>query len=159
MVADFVPVGKPARDMSCSRIVSGDGLRVGEFAGENHLLHLNPRKPLASHVLFLVLAVRSAFGEFGCQHHPAALTTHAGSNVEPSEHHHGTGGQSGLLAQFTCRQLDGFKIGQPRCGALGELPAPFAHGVAVLFDEPQPIAVRGDDQRVGRLVDHAVHPE
>ena len=41
-------------------------------------------------------------------------------------------------------------------GACRELPAAAADGVAELLDEVQPVAVAGDDQRVGGLVDDAV---
>ena len=47
-------------------------------------------------------------------------------------------------------------VGAVGRGALRELPAPQAQGVAVLLDQGELVAVEGDDEGVVGLVDHAV---
>ena len=108
------------------------------------------------HVLFGVLAVVVALGDAGGDEHPAALAAHARRDVEQPDRDHRLGAQPGLLAQFAVGQLGGLEVGPARRGALRELPAPQAERIPELLDEPEPVAVARDDQRIRRLVDDAV---
>ena len=113
-------------------------------------------EPGRPHVLLGVLALRRALGQLGGQPHRAQLAGHAGGHVQVPDQLHPPGDQPGLLLQLAHRELGRVLGGAFRRGAGRELPAPLADRVAELLDQVQPIAVARDDQRVGRLVDHAV---
>ena len=85
-----------------------------------------------------------------------ALARHARRDIEEPDALDAAGDQPRLLPQLADGQRGGVDVGPLGGGAGRELPAAAADGVAELLDEVQPVAVAGDDQRVGGLVDDPV---
>ena len=84
-----------------------------------------------------------------------ALAAEAVGDPHPRQLGHAAGEEAGLFAQLTAREFFGVvDLGFP--STLRQLERALADGVAVLFDEPDVIAVDGKDGGAVILVDDAI---
>ena len=119
-----------------------DGAGVADLAGVYLLFEFGDGEADDLHVSLFVVAFVQAGGEFFGDEDVLALARE-------------TGEEAGLCAQLAARELFGIvAFGFP--STLRQLERALADGVAVLFDEPDVIAVDGKDGGAVILVDDAI---
>jgi hypothetical protein len=133
----------------------GYGADVADLAGAEFFFEVRDGEADDFHVGFFVVAIVGAVGELFGNEDVLALTGEAVGDPHPGEFGHAAGEEAGLFAQLAAREFFGIvDFGFP--STLRQLERALADGVAVLFDEPDVIAVDGQDGSAVVFVDDAI---
>ena len=133
----------------------GYGADVADVAGTQFFFEVRDGEADDLHVGFFVVALVRAGGEFFGDVDVLALAGEAVCDPHPGELGHAAGDETGFFAQFAARELFGV-VDLRFPAALRQFERALADGVAELLDQPDVIAVDGEDGGAVVLVDDAV---